>query len=224
MRINPVIKANQNFDRFATETMNARIRDTHYFAKEISGFQKQYSKIGMLEAFSANLAGFAEKLQASGMKDFAGIVYSGLAKLPINKEVRISILEKAIANAESQGDKFHVLARVVDLKKLYKAEWMSKKYVKTLLKEEKTLKSIVTDFEEAKKGFKTINKGPESENVYRLRLAFARVDIAKTCMKQNPGLAKSKIKSAKRVFIDQERTKEAEFADQLIKQIESRRM
>lgn len=70
----------------------------------------------MLDVFSEKLVGFAENLQQKGQKDFAGIVYSGLAKLPIAKEKRISILEKAIANAEEQGDKFHVLARVVDLK------------------------------------------------------------------------------------------------------------
>lgn len=225
MRINPinVNRINHDFEHFARETMQSRIRNPHSFAKEISAFQKNYSKMGMLDVFCYNLADFAEKLQGSGMRDFAGIVYSGLAKLPIAKDTRITILEKAITNAENQGDKFHILARIVDLKKLYKAEWMSKQYVKTLLKEEKCLKSIVTDFEEAKKGFKTVAKGTESEDVYRLRLAFARIDIAKTCMRQNPGLALSKIRSAKRVFVEQGRTKEVEFSEQLAKQIELRR-
>ena len=142
MRINPinVNRINHDFEHFARETMQSRIRNPHSFAKEISAFQKNYSKMGMLDVFCYNLADFAERLQGSGMRDFAGIVYSGLAKLPIAKDTRITILEKAITNAENQGDKFHILARIVDLKKLYKAEWMSKQYVKTLLKEEKCLK------------------------------------------------------------------------------------
>lgn len=86
---------------------------------------------------------------------------------------------------------------------------MSKQYVKTLLKEEKCLKSIVTDFEEAKKGFKTVAKGTESEDVYRLRLAFARIDIAKTCMRQNPGLALSKIRSAKEFLLNKAEQKKS---------------
>ena len=224
MKINPINinKVNHNFEHFTRETIHSKVQDTHFFAREISGFQKQYSKCGKIDIFCDKLADFAEMLQDKGLKDFAGIVYSGLVKLPIDKNKKISILEKAIENAEGQGDKFHVVARIVDLKKLYKAEWMSKLYVKTLLKEEKYLKSIVTDFEEAKKNFKTIEKNAGSEDVYRLRLAFARIDIAKTCMKQNPKLALSKIKSAKRVFAEQERTKELEFANQLIKQIELR--
>lgn len=226
MRINPINlnHVNYNFEHFVKETVQQdNKRDPRYFIREIYDFQKQYSKFGMVDMFCDKLADFAEMLQSKGLKDFAGMVYSSLAKFPINKDIRISILEKAIKNAESQGDKFHVLARVVDLKKLYKDEWMSKQYVRTLLREEKCLKSIVTDFEEAKKGFKTVAKGIESEDVYRLRLAFARIDIAKTCMRQNPGLALSKIKSAKRVFIEQGRTKEVEFSEQLAKQIELRR-
>lgn len=75
-----------------------------------------------------------------------------------------------------------------------------KKYVKTLLKEEKCLKGIVSDFEEAKKTFKTVSKETATERAYRLRLAFARIDIAKTCMKENPKLALSKIRMQKRFF------------------------
>ena len=159
-----------NFEHFTKSAMSATRQDTRFFSGQINNFQKQYKNFGMLDVFSEKLVGFAENLQQKGQKDFAGIVYSGLAKLPIAKEKRISILEKAIANAEEQGDKFHVLARVVDLKKLYKSEWMSKKYVKTLLKEEKCLKGIVSDFEEAKKTFKTVSKETATERAYRLRL------------------------------------------------------
>lgn len=212
-----------NFEHFTKSAMSATRQDTRFFSGQINNFQKQYKNFGMLDVFSEKLAGFAENLQQKGQKDFAGIVYSGLAKLPIAKEKRISILEKAIANAEEQGDKFHVLARVVDLKKLYKSEWMSKKYVKTLLKEEKCLKGIVSDFEEAKKTFKTVSKETATERAYRLRLAFARIDIAKTCMKENPKLALSKIKDAKKVFQSQGRTKEVDFADNLIAQITTRK-
>ena len=203
--------------------MRVKYQDTRFFSGQMNAFKKQYTKFGMLDVFSEKLVDFAENLQQKGQKDFAGIVYSGLAKLPIAKEKRISILEKAITNAEEQGDKFHVLARVVDLKKLYKSEWMSKKYVKTLLKEEKCLKGIVSDFEEAKKGFKTVSKETESEKIYSLRLAFARIDIAKTCMKENPKLALSKIKDARKVFQTQGRTKEVDFADNLIAQITTRK-
>lgn len=212
-----------NFEHFTKSAMSATRQDTRFFSGQINNFQKQYKNFGMLDVFSEKLVGFAENLQQKGQKDFAGIVYSGLAKLPIAKEKRISILEKAIANAEEQGDKFHVLVRVVDLKKLYKSEWMSKKYVKTLLKEEKCLKGIVSDFEEAKKTFKTVSKETATERAYRLRLAFARIDIAKTCMKENPKLALSKIKDAKKVFQSQGRTKEVDFADNLIAQITTRK-
>lgn len=225
MNIKPinVTHLEHNFDHFKKSTMLVKYQDTRFFSGQMNAFKKQYTKFGMLDVFSEKLADFAENLQQKGQKDFAGIVYSGLAKLPIAKEKRISILEKAITNAEEQGDKFHVLARVVDLKKLYKSEWMSKKYVKTLLKEEKCLKGIVSDFEEAKKGFKTVSKETESEKIYSLRLAFARIDIAKTCMKENPKLALSKIKDAKKVFQTQGRTKEVDFADNLIAQITTRK-
>ena len=46
MRINPinVNRINHDFEHFARETMQSRIRNPHSFAKEISAFQKNYSK------------------------------------------------------------------------------------------------------------------------------------------------------------------------------------
>lgn len=222
MRINPINlnHVNYNFEHFVKETVQQdNKRDPRYFIREIYDFQKQYSKFGMVDMFCDKLADFAEMLQGKGLKDFAGMVYSSLAKFPINKDTRISILEKAVKNAESQGDKFHVLARVVDLKKLYKDEWMSKQYVRTLLREEKCLKSIVTDFEEAKKNFRVVGNASRTQDDYRWDLAVSKIDIAKATMKQNPKLALSKIKSAKRIFVDLDRPDELEFAEQLENQI-----
>ena len=58
-----------------------------------------------------------------------------------------------------------------------------------------------------------------TQDDYRWDLAVAKIDIAKATMKQNPKLALSKIKSAKRIFVDLDRPDELEFAEQLENQI-----
>lgn len=60
MRINPinVNRINHDFEHFARETMQSRIRNPHSFAKEISAFQKKLFKNGNVRCFLLQFGGF----------------------------------------------------------------------------------------------------------------------------------------------------------------------
>ncbi len=226
MNVKPVSinTINRKFESFAKQSLqNPQNVNPHYFNSQFGSFKNQYMKFRKLDLFTDKMLDFAGLLQTKGLRDLAGIVYSGLSKLPIPPKKRIAMLERAIENADAQGDKFHVLGRIVDLKSLYKSEGMPKEYLKNLLREEKCLKNIVTDFEEAKNGFKTIERAPMKEQVYRFHLAQVRIDIAKACMRQNPKQALAKIKDAKRFFDANGYSDDAQFAQILIDKISSRK-
>lgn len=226
MNVKPVSinTINRKFESFAKQSLqNPQNVDPHYFNAQFGSFKNQYTKFRKLDLFADKMMDFAAVLQAKGLRDMAGIVYSGLAKLPFPPKKRIAMLERAIENAEAQGDKFHVLGRIVDLKALYKSEGMPKEYLKNLLREEKCLKGIVTDFEESKSGFKSIERAPMEEHVYRFHLAQVRIDIAKACMRQNPKQALTKIKAAKKFFEANGYPDDDRFAQILIDKISSRK-
>ena len=208
------------FDRFSKMMMRGQHRDTTYVVSQLKQYEKQYKKLGMLDIFSDNISKLADGLHHRGMDDFAGIIYSNLVKMPnISPKQREIFAQRALEVAQNQGDSLHTLARIVDLKKVYQKNGRKRQVIDTLFLEEKQLMSIIKDFEKSKGSYKTYARMASSLETYELRLAMARLDIAKGLMNSNPLAAERKIQYAIPVFEKFGRDKEVQFANTLLGQL-----
>ncbi len=152
-----------------------------------------------------------------GIEDFPGIIFSNLMKMPFLKpQVKEFYAQRALEYAQEQGDTIHVLARLVDLEKMYKKNKDTRKYARVLFQQEKALISICNDFKRAKRNYKTYSRGRSQLKQYEMELAKTRVDIAKVIIKSNPKQAKIILEKAKTTFEREERQKEVDFVNLML--------
>ena len=128
-----VINLNKEFKAFQTGILNSKKHNVGNFVSCLSQFEKRYKKNRQAESYAKNLFSFAELLSKNGVKDYVGIIYSALMKMPfIQPQAKELYASKALEYARHQGDSIHALARIVDLKILYKQTKQNHKYVQTL--------------------------------------------------------------------------------------------
>ena len=211
---------NNKFSHFARQSLNNKRPDLHYVSSQLQRYENQYKKINALESFLEKASKLAVGLETRGMTDLAGIIYSGLVKIPtLPLEIREDIILKGLENAKNNEDNVHVLARIVDLKYLYKVGKSKKKYIKTLFAEEKILKSIVNEYEKNKLAYRNLARDMSPIEKYNFLLATSKVDLGKALLRTNPEMAYAKLEEAQRIFLKQKKIKEAEFVSNLIQQI-----
>lgn len=211
---------NNKFSHFARQTLNNKRPDVHYVSSQLQRYGNQYRRLNTLENFFKNASELAKGLELRGLNDIAGIIYSGLVKIPnLPLEVKEDIILKGLENAKNNGDSIHVLARTVDLKYLYKNCRVKKKYIRTLFEEEKILKSIVNEYEKTKKAYRNVARSVSPLEKYNFKLATSKVDLGKALLRTNPETAFAKLEEAQRIFLKQKKNKEADFCADLISQI-----
>ena len=86
------------------------------------------------------------------------MVFSKLAKLPTTDEMKEQFLRGGLRVARKQRDPIHILARIVDLKKLYEKNGDTHSRFKMLFAEESALTDIVGNFRQAKEKYRTVSK------------------------------------------------------------------
>ena len=211
---------NKEFKAFQTGVLNSKKHNVGDFVCCLSQFEKRYKKNRQAESYAKNLFSFAELLSKNGVKDYVGIIYSALMKMPfIQPQAKELYATRALEYARSQGDSIHTLARIVDLKILYKQTKQNHKYVQTLFEEEKELIKICSDFKGAKQNYKTHVRGHSPLKQYELQLAKTRVDIAKVLLKTAPNRAEALLTKARKTFESQNREKEVKFVDLLLSEL-----
>ena len=212
---------NTNFQKFRTACIKRQNNDRNYFVSQLNRFEKKYKQAGLENNFAETLFSFAQQMRKYEIKDFPGIIYSIIVKMPfITLERKETFALSALEFAHEQGDSIHALARIVDLKILYKQSKQNHKYNKMLFQEEKELQKICSDFSNAKENFRTHSKEHNSLNRYQLQLAKTRVDMSKVLLKLDPKRAKKLLKKARITFELQARQKEVEFVDAMLLEIE----
>lgn len=211
---------NSKFNQFSRMMIRGQHRDSTYVISQMKQYEKQYKKIGMLDVFCDQTSKLADALHHRGLEDFAGILYSNLVKLPnISPKQKEVFAQRALEVAQNQGDLLHTLARIVDLKKVYQNNGRRRQVIDTLFLEEKQLVAIIKDFEKTKKSYRTYNRGVSPLETYQLRLAMARVDIAKGLLNSNPEAAERKILLAMPTFEEFGKEKELNFAQNILNQV-----
>ena len=215
-----LITLNNKFSHFARESLNNKKPDAQYVSSQLKRYENQYKKINALESFMENTSKLLVGLENRGLTDIAGIIYSGLVKIPtLSYEIKEDIILKGLKNAKNNGDSVHVLARIVDLKYLYKNCKAKKKFIKTLFEEEKILKTIVDEYEKNKSAYRTVARSMSPIEKYNFKLATSKVDLGKALLRTNPEMAYAKLEEAQRIFLKQKKNKEADFVSDLIQQI-----
>ncbi len=168
-----------NFSKFAQNTMARRRPDRNYVISQLKHYQTQYNKNGLFNDYLVRLEAFALGMEETGLLDIAGMVFSKLAKLPTTDEMKEQFLRGGLRVARKQRDPIHILARIVDLKKLYEKNGDTHSRFKMLFAEESALTDIVGNFRQAKEKYRTVSKQSSSLNRYIIQLARTKVEIAK---------------------------------------------
>lgn len=168
-----------SFKNFTKRTLENNFVSKAQIIGRLSAYESKYHANGLYKSFFCNAENFAYCLEKSNMLDLAGIAFSKLAKLPAPYEVKERVLRRGLKVARKQNDPIHILARIVDLKKLYEASDESYKHLTMLLQEEQELYSIVNNFPSAIRHFKTISREPSSRDIYLYRLAQTTLEISK---------------------------------------------
>ena len=210
----------KNFKQFRQKIKQSKKHNYSYFISQLNFYERQYRKLGMEESYLKEILLFAENLRKQCVQELPGIIYSVAVKIPVmSKEMKEHCAKAGLEYAEKQGDTIHILARLIDLKTLYKQTKQTHKYTETLIREEKELKKICANFSEAKKGYRTFSRDINTRKKYELKLAQTRVDIAKMTMRYSPEGAKEKLIKARKFFERTGREKEVAFIDTMLSQI-----
>lgn len=196
----PIITTlDKNFAAFAQSTMAHRRPDRNYVISQLQHYQTQYNKNGLFRDFLLRLESFALNMEDANLLDIAGMVFSKLAKLPTTDEMKEQFLKGGLRIARKQRDPIHTLARIVDLKKLYEKNGDNNSRYRMLFAEETALTTIVENFGQAQKKYRTVSKQSSSLSRYRIQLARTKVEIAKTL---RPNEAYPILLEAKTLFAD----------------------
>ena len=118
-----LINLNKEFQQFRIGINRAQRQDRSYFITQVSRFGKKYKQAGLEKNFAETMFSFAQQMRKNGIHDLPGIIYSALIKMPcITPERKEVFAINAVEFAREQNDPIHILARLVDLKILYKEQ------------------------------------------------------------------------------------------------------
>ena len=222
-KIDSVKILNYKFQDFGNKILKTKGESPEYFISQVKKYQKQYQQNNYTDVFYKEAVDMADNFSSAGKLNYANILYSWAIKnklLPM--ELRETVIQKAYKNAEKQNDIIHMLARISEMKELYK-NGNKKKYINILFKEQHLLKDIINDFISAKSSYNSLKRTPKEFNDYKYKLATNKVEIAKKLLKQNPERAYKDLVSAKDIFTEFNRYRELEFVETLISQIKKER-
>jgi len=192
LKLPPVrLSPNQAYDTF-----KSKVQQTAKMKKEIDAclFSTQLHSIGgrfvtpqQINSFNKNSKGFAEQLVNLGYNNIAGIIYSFLIKINEGKpEIIQPLAEKALAIAKRQHDPVHIMARALDLKKVYEqTQYGEKKHISLLYDIKRSLKDICKDYDKVKLRHKTVKTHMKPVESYEKMLVAIKIEIAELLTGKN---------------------------------------
>ena len=144
----------------------------------------------------------AETLVAKNDNNMAGIIYSFLIKFNQgNTKLVEEFATSALAIAKRLNDPMHVMARCNDLKEIYKIfPPKDDKLLKVLYEEKRALNKIITDYDNVKTKYNTINRQMKPVSNYRILLADIKFEIGKQLTNKDEKLAIQEIAEARAIY------------------------
>lgn len=221
MKILPISvnNAENKFERLANAALRTPPIPVDRFALREKRCETLYKSLNREETLCEKLSDLVVKLLKVGNLDIAGVICSKLAKfqhLPF--ELREKYLRQGQEVAELQDDKMHLVARLEDLHREYVKQGATEKLRKVLVREERTLKDIISDFTGSVEKFRTVgNKDDKEIEKYQDFLATTQVDLAKILYRSDPKKAIKKLKNAISIFRMLGDDEKVKFAQLLLK-------
>lgn len=218
-KVDSIVILNNQFRNFGKQMTRTPKDNPTYFLSKAKRFQKMYKQQDSMDIFCKESMTMAEAFHKANKLDYAGILYSWVIKLSrINPELREIAIKKAYNIAEIHLDIIHMLARIIDLKELYRGQ-NNKKYIEILIQEQKLLTDIVTNYKNASNRFSTVKNGIGPLDKYKYKLGSNCVDLAKKMLNSNPEHALKNLLQAKTIFTELKKDKELDFVLELISQV-----
>ena len=198
-----IVKNLPDFRKFSKFIFSNQEKITpNFFATELRSIKNDYMLANERQLFCQRADRLAEQLESVQNRNFAGIVYSLLAKItePFPKELEYYAY-KGYKAAQRNNDPIHMLARLNDIRRLiYCQPARLHDYVNILFEQERCLKTITSSYDKVVGQFHTISRPQAPRKDYETMLAYIQTELSKLIWKKEPDLALKKLKSAQDIF------------------------
>ncbi len=211
-------------ERFSNLVLNTQNQmSTQNFSEEFGKIQRQYLIEKQKDLFCSEADRFADKLIEYENNDFAGIIMSALCKLTqFFPEKQEPFAIKGYEIAKANGDPIHMMARLNDLRKIYyRRPEKLYQYIQVLYKQEKCLKELTRNYDNAVNSYQSVTRQAAKQRDYEQMLAHVQTEIGKITKRKHPHDAKSKLLSAREIFEQRGNTKNVEYINMLLAEIEA---
>lgn len=193
------IKAFDNFSKRVTiYSQQKREIEPKSFYAGLSGIREGFESQNQKDLMNRKSKNLAEVLVSLGNGKLAGIIYSLLIKMNLNKPKVIEQLAyNGLAIAKRFNDHVHIMARCEDLSKVLTDEAQK---LKILKEEKKALKYICKNYDGAQNRFQTISREMKPLKNYKLMLVSVKLRIAKLVKGSDPNHAINELTEAKTIL------------------------
>lgn len=197
-----LVKNLPDFKVFSKQVLYQKDMTPKLFSAELRSIKKDYMLANERKLFCQRADILAEQLESGQKQNFAGIIYSLLAKITERFPRELEYYAyKGYKAAQRNGDAIHMLARLNDIRRLvYCQPSRLHDYVNVLFEQERCLKTITSSYENVIKNFQTISRKPAPKKDYETMLAYIQTELSKLIWKREPKLALQKLKSAQDIF------------------------
>lgn len=216
---------NRAFNTFQNKVISISKRnekiDTKSFYAQLAGIGDRFEQCSQREIMNKNSKRLAETLVHIGNGSLAGIIYSFLIKLNLNKTATVEQLAyNGLAIAKRFNDPVHIMARCEDLNKIYSiTDPHSTKRLHLLYDEKRALNKICKDYDSAKGRFMTISREMKPIEAYQRMLCHVKIRIARAEKGTNPNQAIYELESARKIANELQSKKLIKIIDSVIKEI-----
>lgn len=209
----------ENFSKFLQN--NRGQLSPQEFAEKFGKVQRQYLTSKQKDLFCTEADILAEQMVKEENHDFAGIIFSALCKITRYFPEKLEFFAlKGLKIAKIKGDFVHMMARLNDLRKVYyRNPEKLFEYVQTLYQQEKCLKELTKNYDEAITSYNTVTRQAAPKKDYELMLAHVQTEIGKITKRKHPHDAMKKLLSARETFETRGYTQNVQYINMLLSEI-----
>jgi len=222
MNYEPTLLLSCAFDKFSTKMRFSRKKILPAdFAQEFIDFRHRFFSVQNCDEFCAESDRLASDFIQSENLDYAGIIYSTVCKILMNCPCKLEYFaQMGYKVAEAKGDYVHMMARLNDLRKIYKDRPDKRfKYLQILYKQENCLKELTRRYDTAVKTYSSVQRKPAPKSDYEIMLAYVQTEIGKFTKFKHPHDALVKLSNARKIFNCYGFDKHVKYIDLLISDI-----
>ncbi len=180
---------------------NNRHISPRFLSREFLTMQDRYAD-RYYDTFCHDAGVMAKCLEQGKNPELPGVIYSAMCKLTefFPRKLEYFAL-KGYQVAERNGDFIHMMARLNDLKKVYKNKPDKLiQYIDVLYGQERCLKELCYNYDNAISTFRSVSRPPASRESYYLMLANTQTELAKLIRRKYPDQAKKKLLCARNIY------------------------